>query len=160
MARKGAALPPRRRARAAIAIVLAPLCAAFAVSLVLFSIEATPGAQMSAQIMFMIFAIFSVYGLLAMLLVGWPFHAVAFRRRWRSAPTYVFAGGGAGFVSACLAFLLYLRQTPGVTTLSLLGAAFGIALLIVLPGLLAGWLFWLIRRPDRDRDGDPASVFE
>ena len=88
--------------------------------------------------------------------LGW--HFLAIRKNWRRANGYLLAGAaiGAAIGVAYAASLEIPRDAP---MLALPAFAAGTALAA---GLMAGsmWLFWLMRRPDRDIPPEDASVFD
>src|SRR5262245_15650150 len=113
---KQIALPPRRRRRAALAMVAAPIAAAFLIELLLFLIVAAVSNGSGAAPFSTIVSTWIVFASILLgctLLFGWPFHAVAFRRRWRSAPTYIIAGAVAGLLPAAALDLYSAWQTLG-----------------------------------------------
>lgn len=96
-----------------------------------------------------------------MLFLGLPAHAILYRRRSRKAGAYVLGGVFVGFLAALLALCLYAFM--GVVPGELFFAAVAPLVIICLLGsVLAAWLFWLIRRPDKDllRPDKVAAMFE
>ena len=155
------ALPSRQRRRAAIAFVLAPIAAAVALTFLAWLI--TLAAHLSAPLPSLMrgWAITAGILLSAMLTLGWGYHAMAFRQRWRSAPSYILACGGFGVAAAIVVTYFFLRSRSVIANpTDAIGAFIAASLLIAPPGALMGWVFWLIRRPDRDQESDPLQVFD
>ncbi|MES1158751.1 MAG: hypothetical protein ABUL42_02545 [Terricaulis silvestris] len=151
----------RRRGRAAIAFVVAPVFTALAFSVVMTLIYAAnaPLASSLENALQM-----WTYGTLILggvsLTFGWMFHAAAFRLRWRAWATYMLAGAavGAGIIGAFVGLMALTYGSESMAS-ALVGVAAAAAICGVI-GAVTSTAFWFIRRPDRDVDTDTAIVFE
>ena len=163
MARSASALPTRQRRRALIALIVAPVATALLLTLIMVSIMNLSLQSLQLGVAARVAGILVLIGLIDMLVLVWPFHAAAFRLRWRAVTTYVFAGAIAGVVATAIvstANLLVMSRSGATNNGLILTTVLGYAVMLGIPTAFMTWLFWLIRRPDRDRDGDPLSVFE
>ena len=99
----------------------------------------------------------AVIGWPAMLVFGVPTHVILYRRRSRKAGGYLLGGAICGIVMGVIIFGLTRPITqPGMLNIGPLAVVF------LLGAVLASWLFWLIRRPDKDmpRPDKVAAMFE
>ena len=97
-----------------------------------------------------------------MLFFGLPAHVILYRRRSRKVGSYLLGGVLVGFLAALVVLGLYaIGGGFMIEGLSLSGLA-PIVILCLLGSVLASWLFWLIRRPDKDvlRPDKVAAMFE
>jgi hypothetical protein len=165
-----ASTPPlvrvRRRWRTAIGLVAAPTGTAFLAAALLYAIMSA-GNQAWGEISqaSMMWLGLALIGLGLMLALGWPFHAIAFRRRWITAPSYIGAGAVLGFLVMAAMSYFYFQQNPtSVGAAELIGMVIGVmiamAMFALLPCMLMAWIFWLIRRPDRDPAPAPHFIFD
>ncbi|MEJ0060601.1 MAG: hypothetical protein WDM79_13945 [Terricaulis sp.] len=162
-----ASTPPlvrvRRRWRTAIGLALAPIAAGmFATSALYLIVSAASQAWQPLTQLGMMCVGLSAIALALMIVFGWPFHAIAYRKRWTTAPTYIGAGAALGFVAMGVLMALYFQQNPGAVGETevagfVIGIVIALSLFAMLPCTLMAWLFWLIRRPDRDPP--PAAHF-
>jgi hypothetical protein len=100
-----------------------------------------------------------------MLTFGWLYHAIAFRRHWITAPTYIGAGAVLGLVVTIALAIFYFQQNPsgGAPEESaglIVGIVIAMSIFALFPCMLMAWLFWLIRRPDRDPAPAPHFIFD
>lgn len=151
-------------------LVLAAIACGPVAGLALMLIIALVGAALSAaqsgyfnfplQALWSGSALGAVIGWPLMLIFGLPAHRLLYRRGSRKAGGYLLAGvisGGVVGMLISIAFVpLGLWQTAGA------GAAAVISLLCLFGSVLASWIFWLIRRPDKDilRPASVAAAFE
>jgi hypothetical protein len=97
-----------------------------------------------------------------MLFLGLPAHVILYRRKSRRASAYVLGGVFVGFIATLIVLGLYAFgggfMIEGVPLASLAPMFF----ICLLGSVLASWLFWLIRRPDKDalRADKVAAMFE
>ena len=133
-----------------IALAIAPSIAAAAVSvcLVLFAwlfilpyYHHIQGAEPLVKMFLSWWTSLSQIASLIAWTFGFSWHVVAIRRNWRRAIDYVLAGVALGAVAGVAGACNILAGVFPLVGLLLVGAA-----------LMSGsmWLFWLIRRPDRD----------
>jgi hypothetical protein len=128
----------------------------------LISIAAGSGANFPMQLIAAGALMGAMIGWPIMLFFGLPAHAFLYRRRSRKVGSYLLAGVLVGFVTTfivlLLGTLLWTYRSNGEFAAGL--ASIGIFSLVV--SVLASWLFWLIRRPDKDvaRPHKVAAVFE
>ena len=102
--------------------------------------------------------------------VGWPFmlffglpaHHLLYRRGSRKAGGYLLAGVIAGFITSVIVLLVFGAMGLFRLTGEYAGAAGLVAVLCLFGSVLASWLFWLIRRPDKDvlQPANVAAMFE
>ncbi|MDP3738549.1 MAG: hypothetical protein Q8R02_14235 [Hyphomonadaceae bacterium] len=104
----------------------------------------------------------AVIGWPFMLVFGLPAHRLLYKRGSRRAGGYLLAGVIAGFIIAILMSLAFLPLGLWQTSGAYAGAAGVISLLCLFGSVLASWIFWLIRRPDKDvlRPASVAAAFE
>ena len=97
-----------------------------------------------------------------MLFFGLPAHIFLYRRGSRKVGAYLLAGVLAGFASVLIVLLLlaFVGGFRSDSPLSVLAVA--LSLFCLFGSVLASWLFWLIRRPDKDalRPDAMAAMFE
>jgi hypothetical protein len=150
--------------RSALGFTLGPLIGGVAAGLALWLLglllsvgHAMPG-EPGSLLDLTIFAVLvggyygATMGIPTALVLGWPLHALLIRLRISHALAYAIIG-------SALALLAYLFFTSSRLVLlpyflvDLLnsGAA-------VLAGAIGGWIFWLIRRPDRDRSARSLEI--
>lgn len=128
----------------------------------LISIAAGGSASFPAALIWAGGFLGAVIGWPIMLFFGLPAHAFLYRRKSRKVGGYLLAGVLIGFVAIFLFMLLGgalgAYQSDGALAAGLASTGF-FGLLI---SVLASWLFWLIRRPDKDvlRPDKVAAVFE
>lgn len=156
------------RSRLALAAIacgpLAGLLLMLVIGLISAAMSAAQGGYSSfpMQVLWTGALLGAVIGWPLMLILGLPAHRLLYRRGSRKAGGYLLAGVIAGFVAAVIMILVFLGagafQVAGVYV----GAAGGITLLCLFGSVLASWLFWLIRRPDKDvlRPASVAAAFE
>ncbi len=165
-----ASTPPlvrvRRRWRTAIGLALAPIASGFLASALLYAIlSASDQAWVEIGQAGMMWLGFDMIGVGLMVTLGWLFHAVAYRRRWITAPTYVGAGALLGLATMAVLTFIYFQQNPyAADPAELAGTVIGIliamAMFALFPCMLMALLFWLIRRPDRDPAPAPHFIFD
>ncbi len=105
----------------------------------------------------------AVIGWPFMLVFGLPAHRLLYRRGSRKAGGYLLAGVIAGVAIALIIFLLMLgTQVFSMAGVQMASTAGALALFCIIGAVLASWLFWLIRRPDKDilRPAVVAAAFE
>ena len=127
----------------------------------LISIAAGGSASFPAQLIWAGAFAGALLGWPTMLLFGLPAHVILYRRKSRKVGAYLLGGVFVGFLAALLALGLYAVTgfVPGEFLFATLGP---LVVICLLGSVLASWLFWLIRRPDKDvlRPDKVAAMFE
>ena len=136
----------------------------FAVGLVSVAMSATTGGYVN----FPLQVLWS--GALIGAMVGWPFilffglpaHRLLYKRGSRKAGGYLLAGVIAGVAASVVVLLVFGAMGMFQLAGAYAGAAGVIAALCLFGSVLAAWLFWLIRRPDKDvpPPANVAAMFE
>ena len=127
-----------------------------------FSIAAGGGASFPMPLIGAGALLGAAIGWPIMLFFGLPAHAFLYRRGSRKAGSYLLAGVIVGFMAVVIVLLLGgalgAYSSDGALAVGLVSTSF-FGLLI---SVLASWLFWLIRRPDKDapRPDKVAAAFE
>ncbi len=128
----------------------------------LISVAAGGSAGMPAPLLWAGAFIGALIGWPVMLFFGLPAHAFLYRRRSRKVGSYLLAGVLVGFVTVFVVTLIG-AALGGFQSGDVLAAGLASTGLIgLLMSVLASWLFWLIRRPDKDmpRPEKVAAMFE
>jgi hypothetical protein len=128
----------------------------------LISIAAGGSANFPATLIWAGAFLGAVIGWPVMLVFGLPAHAFLYRRRSRKVGAYLLAGILVGFAAVFVVILLGAALggfQPDTAFAAGLASTGFFGLLI---SVLASWLFWLIRRPDKDvlRPDKVAAMFE
>jgi hypothetical protein len=144
------------------ALILAPLGASlvplFVLSLVLVSQYGAP--SFSTGHFFTVWLL--VYPTLQVtaLTIGLGFHCIAFSRHWRRSGGYVLGGMAiATLFTVGLSLLFTIMGGPDRNLSTQMASVFAVSIYSFPTGVVAGWLFWLVRRPDMDNP-DLQAVFE
>lgn len=96
----------------------------------------------------------ATWGQLATFAIGLPAHLWLKRKTTRQAWMYAFAGAGAGLIFG----VLFVYGMVFGRSLAALADIAALVLASLTAGAIGGFVFWLIRRPDRDAQPRPPET--
>ena len=142
-----------------IAFALAPLVAAgvVAVCMLLVALRVVPASAPWEQRLFEFWLVPAVIASGAQWTLGLGWHFLAIRKNWRRAIGYVLAGAVLGAGGGIAVLFAATSPTPPGSLLTLL---IGYAIMGIVLMTVSMWLFWVMRRPDRDIAPEVAGVFD